>query len=495
LSLECDQFSWFGVIAEIRKLTDMISDEHLSSTLSDDASAIAMNRRRSLWMMTGGAVSLLAGTAGLGIGPRFLSRFVRSETRGFQLREWTGQNGDSRKYFLFIPYHADSSGSFPVILFLNGYGENGLDGRMQVAENFGIAVWEMKERFPFVIVAPQCRPDGSWSRGSSDVDAAFAILDDTAREIATDADRVYLTGVSSGGSASWTIAAKYPDRFAALVPIASSTPRNGDRKLFESLAAANLPIWAFYNRFDDIPGVVSFNQRMQQDLLELGQSPLVTDYPDMYHNCWDRAYRTPALYAWLLNQRRSQNKASRRRFSLVTEKEFALFAKHGGSATWDIAADHGVTCSATDSNSDCYLLSPGTPQELELNCEVLIEADGSPALVLRAWPQTEGGIDGWKLILSRAESGSAGIVSLDGRRWLATCDPIAQRQLVLNAWSDVRIRISDKRLSVLLNGYPAIDGVPAKELARAGCFGLAWTTPRQGIAGKWRRIRTIASSV
>ena len=45
------------------------------------------------------------------------------------------------------------------------------------------------------------------------------LLDAIIKNYDVDEDRIYLTGLSMGGSGSWRLAADHPDRFAAVVPI------------------------------------------------------------------------------------------------------------------------------------------------------------------------------------------------------------------------------------------------------------------------------------
>ena len=101
-------------------------------------------------------------------------------TTGFLSRSFTDDAGDVHRYVLFVPHSRDGRGSgdkFPVIMFLNGFGENGGDGVRQISNNFGIQVWEMREFFPFIVIAPQCRERGTWNADSLDTKWAFQILD------------------------------------------------------------------------------------------------------------------------------------------------------------------------------------------------------------------------------------------------------------------------------------------------------------------------------
>jgi predicted peptidase len=43
---------------------------------------------------------------------------------------------------------------------------------------------------------------------------------------------------------------------------------------------------------------------MIEALKAAGASPRYTEYPGVGHNCWDLAYNTKELYAWLLSQKR-----------------------------------------------------------------------------------------------------------------------------------------------------------------------------------------------
>ena len=68
------------------------------------------------------------------------------------------------------------------------------------------------------------------------------ILQKTMRECPIDTNRIYLAGLSAGGAGCWKMAMRYPDLFAAVIPMASD---GGDSSRATKLA--NVPIWAFIN--------------------------------------------------------------------------------------------------------------------------------------------------------------------------------------------------------------------------------------------------------
>ena len=118
------------------------------------------------------------------------------------------------KYLLFLPAGYEPSGkAWPLLLFLHGAGESG-DDLAKVKLHGPPKLIENKTRdFPCIVVSPQS-PGRGWN-----ADILAGLLDDLAAKYRVDKDRVYLTGLSMGGFGSWSLAAAYPDRFAAIAPI------------------------------------------------------------------------------------------------------------------------------------------------------------------------------------------------------------------------------------------------------------------------------------
>ncbi|MBI3843699.1 MAG: prolyl oligopeptidase family serine peptidase [Planctomycetes bacterium] len=196
----------------------------------------------------------------------------------------------------------------PIVLFLHGAGERGSDGLEQTRIGIGPAILRHPERFPAVVVMPQCRGREYW-RGDME-DQALAALDASEKEFGTDPKRVYLTGLSLGGYGTWAIAAKHPERFAAIVPVCGGIRAPWDRKPLEgdpygetAKAVKSLPIWIFHGASDPTVPVTE-SRKMHDALKSLGVEARFTEYPGVAHNCWDQAYGDPELMKWLLGQAR-----------------------------------------------------------------------------------------------------------------------------------------------------------------------------------------------
>lgn len=195
------------------------------------------------------------------------------------------------KYLLFLPEGYQSGGKqWPLILFLHGAGESGDD--LNVVKKHGPPkIVESKRDFPFIVVSPQS-PRRGWNP-----EALAALLDEIIVNYQVDRDRVYLTGLSMGGYGTWTLAAAYPERFAAIAPICGGGSTDDAARL------KGLPIWVFHGAKDPVVPLAR-SEEMVKAIEEAGGNVKFTVYPDAEHDSWTVTYDNPELYEWLLAQQR-----------------------------------------------------------------------------------------------------------------------------------------------------------------------------------------------
>jgi len=194
-------------------------------------------------------------------------------------------------YFLFLPEgYGKHKQRWPLMLFLHGAGDAGTNmDRVKILGPPKIV--ETKPDFPFILVSPQS-PVRSWN-----LDALNALFDDVIRKYRVDKDRVYLTGASMGGSATWAFAIAHPEKFAAIVPVCGSGDPSEAHKL------AGLAIWVFHGAKDPVVHVERA-QEMVNAVKAAGGNVKFTVYPDAAHDAWTQTYNDPELYRWLLRQKR-----------------------------------------------------------------------------------------------------------------------------------------------------------------------------------------------
>jgi predicted peptidase len=196
-------------------------------------------------------------------------------------------------YWLYLPegYTPDGE-AWPLIFFLHGAGERGTDPNDVL--RIGIAK-RAKEKgdLPFVVLAPQCPKDYWW-----EPHALVVLLDEIIADYNIDRDRVYLTGLSMGGTGTWNLAAEYPDRFAAIAPVC------GRSLPIRSKPIEHMPVWAFHGEKDHVVDVWNSKNQVKR-LREAGNTRVdLTLYPDKRHNIWGPIYDGEALYDWFLRHER-----------------------------------------------------------------------------------------------------------------------------------------------------------------------------------------------
>lgn len=202
-------------------------------------------------------------------------------------------------YLTYLPdgYDADPAKKWPLILFLHGSGERGSDVR-KVADTGLPQLIAQGQKFPAIIISPQC-PANDWWNAQELSD----LLDTVVAKYRVDTDRISVTGLSMGGFGTWDLALAEPERFSAIAPVC------GGGDTLDAARLAKLPVWAFHGGQDAIVST-SMSVEMVKAIEAAGGKPHLTIYPKGPHWIWMDAYKTPALYDWLLAQKRGEPEVS-----------------------------------------------------------------------------------------------------------------------------------------------------------------------------------------
>lgn len=232
-----------------------------------------------------------------------------------------GQRTVVLRYLMYAPkaYGKDPKVRWPLILFLHGSGEAG--NNLQKLTKTGLPLnLQQNPDFPFLVISPQLAAPGPSSASSpmindpdiylanygwgKAIEALEVLLDRLITEYPVDRQRVYLTGLSLGGFGAWDYALRHPGRFAAVVPIAGGYTFSSTSAPENICGLKNLPIWAFHGKLDEaVPFELS--QILVDALKTCSGKARLTLYPDGdHHASWTRAYADPALWEWLLAQRK-----------------------------------------------------------------------------------------------------------------------------------------------------------------------------------------------
>lgn len=210
-------------------------------------------------------------------------------------------SGVKINYLISLPedYGADLGRQWPLIFWLHGSGERGSNvallypyidpvPRGYVQPDI-LEIWEQ-----LIFVLPQCPANTRWSTPNM-LEVLDAFLDEVMAEYDVDANRLYLGGISLGGEGAWALSMTYPERFAAVAPVASLPYR-----MNEVCVLKDVPVWVFHSAKDTACSPAPI-QLMVEALKACGGNVKFTLYPDANHrtSCL-RAANTPELYDWFL---------------------------------------------------------------------------------------------------------------------------------------------------------------------------------------------------
>ena len=433
--------------------------------ISKDLIAVSgASARLRIWLT--GMLLIAAGGGGIGCWAFTGHGAGESQERfGFTTRTFRDSSGTDHRYVVFHPHVPAPESGFPVILFLNGRGENGDDGVRQLSNNFGEQIWEMKRKFPFLCVAVQCHACGSWLPDSPDTSRAMAILHSVLENDNVDPNRIFVTGPSAGGAGALALGAAFPETFAAVVPVSASTCLMPLESAVQSYVTSNTAIWCPYNGGDQFD-VVDFNRRLRQKLIAAGQSPVFREFDRTGHNAWLPTYSDPALYEWLWQQSLARNRSARRRspFALLLQPALTEWTP-SRAGTWLLDDDGALHHRAESlSREPAKFWHEGAKGDFELHFDYRSETDADCVVILRGRDGTRQGSDTHeeaelRIIIRSGDRGSGGVLrgKEDGGEWLAVSNSLAQRAFHPHSWNDVRIQRTGDRLRVFVNGWETIE--------------------------------------
>jgi poly(3-hydroxybutyrate) depolymerase len=232
----------------------------------------------------------------------------------YEARTFTGSEGDTIPYRLFVPEDYDPKKKYPLILFHHGGGGTGNDNRANL-EGALVKEWispEAQAKNPCIIVVPQIPGKGKSSKSLEVAVVAMKrwirtiheILDSLEEEFSIDTSREYVTGLSFGGECTWMSMIERPDRFAAAAPICATSLMVEMDSPDRGTTFAQFPLWIFHGDADDVVPVET-SRKTVKALQDAGGNPKYTEFPGVNHYSWDLAYRDLELIEWLFAQTRT----------------------------------------------------------------------------------------------------------------------------------------------------------------------------------------------
>ena len=238
---------------------------------------------------------------------------LHAQKISYEHKSFTSQDGTELKYRLLTPPDNAHGKKFPLVVFLHGAGERGSDNEKQLIHGSQMFLNPTnREKFPAYVIFPQCPEDKYWAfskRPSSFYEmtaeetatpillAIKELIDSYLTNPTVDESRVYVMGLSMGGMATFDLASRYPEMFAAAIPICGAA----DTKL---LACAKGVKWRLYHGDADPVVPVEASRAAYRALKEAGIKVDYIEFPGCGHASWTPAFNQPDFMEWLFKQKK-----------------------------------------------------------------------------------------------------------------------------------------------------------------------------------------------
>jgi len=226
---------------------------------------------------------------------------------------------DTLRCRILTPVNFSPSKKYPLVVFLHGSGERGIDNEKQLTWGADIFLDSLnRNRYPAIILFPQCPANESWAnttrteikdslggfrldtlaRPKKTTQLLLNFIDTLGASGGIDKQRIYIGGLSMGGFGTFEILWRRPDLFAAAIVICGGgTPEK------VSSYAPKLPIWVFHGDADAVVPVS--NSRIMVTALKSAKMSLTyTEYPGVNHDSWKNAFAEPKLMDWIFSQKK-----------------------------------------------------------------------------------------------------------------------------------------------------------------------------------------------
>ncbi len=208
--------------------------------------------------------------------------------------EWKSDQYFNFKYVQYLPKDYDEQKKYPLVFFLHGAGERGDDLDAASRHGYMKYVREEGKEYPFIFIAPQCPDDKYWGCFT---ESLLAFLDDICEALPIDTDRIYLTGLSMGGTGTWMLAMADPDRFAAIAPVC------GSGIVWNGGILKDVPVMMYHGDCDDIVPIDESVTMLKAVNSRGGNAQLKICY-GVDHGAWNVAYAGDELQNWLLSHKK-----------------------------------------------------------------------------------------------------------------------------------------------------------------------------------------------
>lgn len=249
-----------------------------------------------------------------------ISLKISAQDKSLYQKHWYVEKGDTMPYRILLPKNFDPDNyrgkKYPLILFLHGAGERGKDNELQLVHGASFFLKDsIREKYPAIIVFPQCPANSYWSNVNIAVDSLakkrifnfqiegkpttamnllMGLLNFLENKYPLDKRRMYVGGLSMGGMGTYELVRRKPKLFAAAFAICGGANAATAKKL------KHTSWWIFHGLKDNVVDP-ELSKTIAEAIQKQGAEVKLTLYPNENHNSWDAAFAEKDLMPWLFS--------------------------------------------------------------------------------------------------------------------------------------------------------------------------------------------------
>lgn len=250
----------------------------------------------------------------------FLTLIIANLAVGFgqesyQYNKYFSEDGDSLLYRSLKPAKIEKGKKYPLVLFLHGAGQKGNDNEKQI--NAGADMFlnpYNRERHPAFVIFPQCPRNDYWAydrvpknfdnlpypdKMNPTLTLVKELLDEYLQMPEVDKSRIYVMGFSMGGVGTYEIVSRYPEIFAAAVPICGAIAPG-------HLQGAKDVKFRIFHGDEDPTVPVECSRRVYKELRSIGAELDYVEFPGAKHGICGQTFSRPDFMEWVFAQRKGK---------------------------------------------------------------------------------------------------------------------------------------------------------------------------------------------
>lgn len=241
--------------------------------------------------------------------------------KGYESKIFVSSDGQTLNYRELTPLTVETDKKYPLVIFLHGAGERGNDNEKQLVHGGQMFLNPYnRDNYPAYVLFPQCPETSFWAfpafgkyakqnpEGNITpvLNAVKELIDEYIATPAIDPARVYIIGLSMGGMGTFDMVSRFPEKFAAAVPICGAASPG-------KISAAKDVRFRIYHGDADPVVPVECSRAAYRELRDAGADVEYYEFAGCGHPSWNPAFNTPDFMKWLFAQKKDCRKKRKNR--------------------------------------------------------------------------------------------------------------------------------------------------------------------------------------